>query len=200
MCLVIVTSEHSVVLSQCSGVALLSNRQQKQNWFTSGSPAYRPVQLTNAGGQHCLYTAGTSINVDIVFFSFKTSFLHFFSYKCVFMVFFCHSFIRFHSRCRIMLSRLFFRHRSVQSWEKLRSKLRSEARQWSSGGHLTNVRRPQQVRKRLIYLCRHLLRTGLCEDDNVWWWFLQCVARVHYREGSPHAGSSRQPQLWEVWL
>lgn len=37
---VIVTLEHCVVLSQCSCVALLFNRQQKQDWFPSRPPAH----------------------------------------------------------------------------------------------------------------------------------------------------------------
>lgn len=60
----VVTSEHRVVLSQCVGVALLPHRLQKQNWFTSGPPAYRPIQLTNAWGKHSLYTAGTLTSAD----------------------------------------------------------------------------------------------------------------------------------------
>lgn len=68
------------MLSQCSGVALLSDRQSKQNWFTAGPPPNRPIQLTNARWQYCLYTAGTSISVDIVeheslFLSLKTVFV-----------------------------------------------------------------------------------------------------------------------------
>lgn len=54
-------SEHSPVLSECTGVALLSDRQQKQNWVTSGPPAHRPVQLTNAWRKYCLHTAGTKV-------------------------------------------------------------------------------------------------------------------------------------------
>lgn len=68
----------------------------------------------------------------------------------------------------IMLCLTFFpfHHRSVQSWERLKNKLRSEARQWSSGGRLTSVRKPQQVRKRFLYLCRHLCTA--CENGFVW--------------------------------
>lgn len=56
---VTVTSEHSAVLSQCSGVALLSYRQQEQNRFPSGPPPHCPIQPTNAWGKYSLYTAGT---------------------------------------------------------------------------------------------------------------------------------------------
>lgn len=48
-----------------------------------------------------------------------------------------------HFRGRTMTG--LFLHRSGRSWEKSRSKSRSEARRWSSGGRLTSVRRPQQV-------------------------------------------------------
>lgn len=54
-------SEHSVVLPQCSGVALLSDGQQEQNRFPSGPAAHRSVQFTNARRQHCLHTAGTCV-------------------------------------------------------------------------------------------------------------------------------------------
>lgn len=47
---VIVTSDHRVVLSQCSGVALLPHRLQEQNWIPAGPPAHRPLQFANAGG------------------------------------------------------------------------------------------------------------------------------------------------------
>lgn len=50
VCPVIVTSDHRVVLSQCSGVALLPHRLQEQNWIPAGPPAYRPLQFANAGG------------------------------------------------------------------------------------------------------------------------------------------------------
>lgn len=52
-------SEHSPVLSECSGVALLSDRQPKQDRFTSGPPAHCPVQLTNARRKYRLHAAGT---------------------------------------------------------------------------------------------------------------------------------------------
>lgn len=68
LCPVIVTLEHCVVLSQCSCVALLFNRQQKQDWFPSRPPAHRSFQLANARRQHCLYTAGTSIHTHISLF------------------------------------------------------------------------------------------------------------------------------------
>lgn len=46
-----------------------------------------------------------------------------------------------------MFSKPLFHRRSVRSWERSRSKLRSEVKQWSSGGRLINARRPQQVRE-----------------------------------------------------
>lgn len=58
--LMFLSSEHSVVLSQCSGVALLFDGQQKQDGFTSGPLTLCPLQSANARGQHCFYTAGTS--------------------------------------------------------------------------------------------------------------------------------------------
>lgn len=63
-------------------------------------------------------------------------------------------------KCQDNVWSFFFLHcRSVQSWEKLRSKLRREARLWSSGGHLISARRLQQVRQMSLYLCLHLFTT-----------------------------------------
>lgn len=58
LCFVIVTLEHSAVLSQRSGVALLADRQQKQDWFPSGPPAHCSFKLADARRQYFLYTAG----------------------------------------------------------------------------------------------------------------------------------------------
>lgn len=55
----VVPSEHRVVLSQCSGVALLSHRLQKQNRFSSGPPAHCSIQLADAWRKHCPHSAGT---------------------------------------------------------------------------------------------------------------------------------------------
>lgn len=65
-------------------------------------------------------------------------------------------------RCNVKFLLPNLHDRFAQSWEKLRSKLKREARQWSSGGHLISARRPQQVWKLLI-CSRHSL-TALWEQ------------------------------------
>lgn len=99
---VIVTLEHCVVLSQCSCVALLFNRQQKQDWFPSRPPAHRSFQLANARRQHCLYTAGTSIHTHIFLFLYVKLFIwcskkkphglffHLFAIKVIVLAFLVH--------------------------------------------------------------------------------------------------------------
>lgn len=97
--------------------------------------------------------------------------------------------------CSWLKVTVFFLHRSGRSWGRLRSRWRSVARRWSSGGPLTSVKRPQQVRNTdviVMYIC-------VCESQYLIQ-FLPSVTRVHYREGPSHFGGFRQPQLWKVRL
>lgn len=49
------------MLSQRSGVALLSNRQQEQDRLTPGPAAHLPLQPAHARGQQHLHTAGKAL-------------------------------------------------------------------------------------------------------------------------------------------
>lgn len=64
------------------------------------------------------------------------------------------------------------------------------ARQWSSGGRLTSVRRPQQVRRTAATVVRLFVRVDIPKVN-----VSTTATRVHYREGPSHLGGFRQPQL-----